>query len=426
MARNQTTTGGREATTGVIPGRWALSVGNPGTPTEPGFCWTSLSELARLESGHTPSRSKPEYWNGDIPWVGIKDATGNHGRVICSTLQSITGEGVANSSARVLPAGTVCLSRTASVGYVVTMGVPMATSQDFVNWVCGPGLSSRYLHYILMSEQESVRRFAHGTTHQTVYYPEAKAFHVCIPERKEQDSIVAVLGALDDKIAVNEHIAATVDSLVGSMYEKTLSAGGGSEEVLLGEIATINANSTKQLHEGVLRYVDISSVGVGSYEWPDLISWDEAPGRARRKASVGDTIWSTVRPSRRSHALVLDGDPELVFSTGLAVLGPKSVGPALLYEVTRTAEFQSYLESVAEGSAYPAVRADRFASAPVLLPPKDVREEFERSAMNLRHRAHQAAVESRTLAVLRDTLLPQLMSGMLRVHDAEQIVEDAV
>ncbi|KOV24941.1 hypothetical protein ADK60_23210 [Streptomyces sp. XY431] len=84
------------------------------------------------------------------------------------------------------------------------------------------------------------------------------------------------------------------------------------------------------------------------------------------------------------------------------------------------------MESVAEGSAYPAVRADRFASAPVLLPPKDVREEFERSAMNLRHRAHQAAVESRTLAVLRDTLLPQLMSGMLRVHDAEQIVEDAV
>ncbi|MCM2413214.1 restriction endonuclease subunit S [Streptomyces sp. RKAG290] len=424
MAKTETATGGRDATTGVIPGRWALSVGDPQTATAPGFRWTRLSDVARLESGHTPSRRKPEYWGGGIPWIGIKDATGNHGRTITSTLQSVTESGIANSSARILPAGTVCLSRTASVGYVVTMGVEMATSQDFVNWVCGPNISSRYLHYILMSERESVRRFAHGTTHQTVYYPEVKAFHVCIPERAEQDAIARVLGALDDKIAINARIGDSVDFLVGSYYQRLVSSQV-LRKMSLGDIADVNKRTVKP-SDGNLRYVDISSVGVGSYEWPELISWNEAPGRARRKAAVGDTIWSTVRPNRRSHALVLDNDPSLVFSTGLAVLSPKSVGAALLYEITRTGDFLGYLESVAEGSAYPAVRAERFKNAPVLLPAAEECEAFEKVALELRQRAHQAAVESRTLATLRDTLLPQLMSGKLRVRDAERIVEDAV
>ena len=58
----------------------------------------------------------------------------------------------------------------------------MATSQDFVNWVCSCDLDYRFLKYILLSEHESMSRFSSGTTHQTIYFPEAKAFHVCIPE----------------------------------------------------------------------------------------------------------------------------------------------------------------------------------------------------------------------------------------------------
>lgn len=287
-------------------------------------------------------------------------------------------------------------------------------------------MSPRYLHYILVMEQESVRRFAHGTTHQTVYYPEAKAFHVCIPSRREQDRIVSVLGALDDKIAVNDRIAVTTDQLVSAIFSALIAGCSAPEEARIGDVASVNSRSLKPKQEGTLRYIDISSVGVGSYEWPDQIDWSDAPGRARRLAPPGSTVWSTVRPNRRSHALVLDTDEDLVFSTGLAVLTPGSVGSAFLYESTRTQEFQAYLEGVAEGSAYPAVRAERFKEAPLLLPTPEEREEFEETAMALRQRAHQAVVESRTLATLRDTLLPQLMSGRLRVRDAEKIVEDRV
>ncbi|WP_424948959.1 restriction endonuclease subunit S [Comamonas aquatica] len=115
-------TGGRSATTGVIPGDFAISVGNPGTSLADGWTWTLLTDVARLETGHTPSRKHPEYWGGNVPWIGIRDATGNHGQEIFETAQYTNELGIRNSSARILPPKTVCLSRTASVGYVVVMG----------------------------------------------------------------------------------------------------------------------------------------------------------------------------------------------------------------------------------------------------------------------------------------------------------------
>jgi type I restriction enzyme, S subunit len=110
-------------------------------------------------TGHTPIRSHPEWWRGDIPWIGIKDANTHHSRVIYDTIQHTNTEGLANSAARLLAAGTVCLSRTASFGYVVIMGKDMATSQDFVTWTFTEAIEPRYLMYAIMAEGEEMRRF---------------------------------------------------------------------------------------------------------------------------------------------------------------------------------------------------------------------------------------------------------------------------
>jgi type I restriction enzyme S subunit len=185
------TRGGREATTDVKPGIAGLSVNAPQTEPPPNWAWVSLRRVARQETGHTPSRSHPEYWDGGIPWIGIPDAGNHHGHVIHQTLQTVSEQGLANSSARLLPAGTVCLSRTASVGYVTIMGRPMATSQDFATWTCTPALVSKYLMFALMAEGENIRKFGEGSTHTTIYFPEIRALHICLAPLAEQQEIVA-------------------------------------------------------------------------------------------------------------------------------------------------------------------------------------------------------------------------------------------
>ena len=181
---------GRAAATSARPGLAAISVGHPQTAAPPRWSWTPLSRVARMESGHTPSRNHPEYWGGGIPWVGIRDAREHHGQVILSTGQTVSDLGLANSSARLLPAKTVCLSRTASVGYVTIMGKPMSTSQDFADWVCTSALVPEYLMFALLAEGEHIRTFGEGTTHTTIYYPELKALHICLAPLDEQLEVV--------------------------------------------------------------------------------------------------------------------------------------------------------------------------------------------------------------------------------------------
>lgn len=174
-------------------GEYALSVGLPEIPAPEEWEWVKLSDVARLESGHTPSRRVPEYWDGNIPWLGIKDAKEHNGEIISQTRECTNQLGLDNSSARLLPRNTVCLSRTASVGYVIIMGREMATSQDFVNWICSDKIDPQFLKHLLMAEKNAYRKFSSGAVHQTIYFPEVKAFHVCLPPLSEQKRIVAIL-----------------------------------------------------------------------------------------------------------------------------------------------------------------------------------------------------------------------------------------
>lgn len=305
-------------------------------------------------------------------------------------------------------------------------------------WLCGTGclrvrfgksVDSRFVSYQLgaPAAREWIVRHAVGATMPNLNTSILGALPITVPPIAIQASIATVLGALDDKIAVNDQISAKVDELAAQLLEKSLESSlYDVRQVSLGTIADVNRSKITPRADGHLRYIDISSVSIGAFEWPQRITWPEAPGRARRGVSYGDTMWSTVRPSRRSHALVLDDNPELVASTGLAVLTPTTVGPAFLYEVTKRAEFTSFLESVAEGSTYPAVRAEKFAQAVVPMLPNDKMRSFEDKAIALRRRSHLARMESRTLTALRDTMLPKLMSEELRVRDAERVVEDAV
>jgi type I restriction enzyme S subunit len=183
---------GRAAAKDVRPGDYALSVGMPEKPCPPGWAWVALLDVAEMATGHTPSRQFPEYWSdGDIPWVTATDANPADGGVINDTLEKINRLGLENSAAVLLPKGTVCLSRTgASIGYTVILGSEMATNQGFVNYICSEALNNHYLLHLFMAERRALFSFGEGSAHKTIYFPEAKAFHICLPPLPEQHRIV--------------------------------------------------------------------------------------------------------------------------------------------------------------------------------------------------------------------------------------------
>ena len=201
--------GGRAASADVIDGGAAMAVNIPVKAPPAGWSWVSLLRVARQETGHTPSRKHPEYWDGDQFWIGIADARLHHGKEIENTIQKVTPKGLDNSSARTLPSKTVCLSRTASVGYVCIMARPMATSQDFATWTCTEALEPKFLMYALMAEGNEIRRFGKGTTHTTIYFPEIRAMTICLPPLEEQR---AIIDAVEAKLQQLDALAADIDS----------------------------------------------------------------------------------------------------------------------------------------------------------------------------------------------------------------------
>ena len=155
--------------------------------------------VARLQSGHTPSRLHPEYWvpsECTIPWFSLGDVWQLRDGVreyLGETKEKISPRGMANSAARLLPAGTVVLSRTASVGFSGIMPQPMATTQDFANWICGPRLLPEYLLYAFRGMTDEFQRMMMGSTHKTIYMPDLRRLSIPVPPGEEQSRIVHVL-----------------------------------------------------------------------------------------------------------------------------------------------------------------------------------------------------------------------------------------
>lgn len=167
-----------------------------------------LTLLATLGSGHTPSRSHPEWWTDCvIPWITTGEvAQMRSDRIenITNTREQISHLGLENSSAVIHPAGTVVLCRTAaSAGYSAIMADDMAVSQDIVTWRCGPNLHNRYLLLCLRAMRaDLLQRLAMGSTHKTIYMPEVESIRIPLPPIEEQlrivDEVWGELRRIDD------------------------------------------------------------------------------------------------------------------------------------------------------------------------------------------------------------------------------------
>jgi type I restriction enzyme S subunit len=404
-------------------------------PTPDGWRWVKLTDVARLESGHTPSRRTPSYWEGDIPWIGIKDAADHHGRFISDTVQHVSQAGIDNSAARILPAGTVCLSRTASIGYATIMARPMATSQDFANWVCSDALNPYFLLLVLLAEQQSLLQFAYGTTHQTIYFPELKALHVCLPSRVEQDSICEVLSALNDKIDQNRRVSRSIVDVSRAFYDGYFAVPAQARNWPsrpIGECVTVVGGSTPDTEEAV--YWEN-----GSHHWatPKDLSQLTAPVLLDTGRCITDAGLARISSGLLPHGTVLLSSRAPIGYLAIAEV-PVAVNQGFiaircteelpnLFMLQWLARSHDDILARANGSTFLEINKSNFRAMPIIVPPRAQMDAFMSVAEPLHARLVSLQRESRYLARLRDELLPKLLSGEVRVGHAEAtLVESGV
>ncbi len=171
-----------------------------------------LDKVAIRKSGHTPDKKIPEYWDGNIVWISLADSPRLRKNVYVSESTTMTTEaGIANSSAELLPEGSVLLSRDASVGLTAIAGVQLAVSQHFMAYICDANLSNEYLRYVFLAMHQEFEKLSMGSTIPTIGLPLMRKLAIPYPSRKTQDDIVGYLNAkvteIDVLIADNQSMA---------------------------------------------------------------------------------------------------------------------------------------------------------------------------------------------------------------------------
>lgn len=181
-----------------------------------------IGEMASITSGGTPKRNVPEYWNGDIPWVKTGEINYN---IINETEERITKLGLDNSSAKIIPAGTLLMAmygQGITRGRVALLGVDAAINQACAAIKVNKDIMTEYLYYFLTFNYEKIRSLGHGANQKNLNAALVKSIEVPIQEKKVQMEIVYALQVCDKKINILRKELDLLDEMFDTMLEELM------------------------------------------------------------------------------------------------------------------------------------------------------------------------------------------------------------
>ena len=323
-------------------------------------------------------------------------------------------------------------------------------------------LIPEYLYYAVTSPKFQIVHENHnaGSAQGYTNIPTVKKLKLPLPPIEAQKQIAEILSALDDRITLLRETNATLEAIAQALFKSWFvdfdpvhakqqgRAPEGMDEATaalfpdsfeeselglvpkgwragtLADFATLNAESwTVKKHPATVAYIDLANAKDNEIAEVTDYLFEEAPSRARRVLRSGDTIVGTVRPGNRSFAFIHEPAKNLTASTGFAVLRPTVIQNTEFVYLGATQDSSiEHLAHVADGGAYPAVRPDVVLGLPCIVPSDGIMQAFHDVAASLLASVAENQRTAQTLATLRDTLLPRLISGQLRLPEAESAV----
>ena len=179
-----------------------------------------LSEIGQIVAGGTPKTKIEEYWNGDVPWITPKDLSSHAGMYISRGERNISQVGLDNSSAKLLPKGTVLFTSRAPIGYVAIARNEVTTNQGFKSIIVDDENDNIFIYYLLKNNIDIIENHANGSTFKEISGSVMKSLEFGIPSLREQKAIAHILSTLDDKIEVNNQINKTLENMAQAIFKQ--------------------------------------------------------------------------------------------------------------------------------------------------------------------------------------------------------------
>lgn len=288
---------------------------------------------------------------------------------------------------------------------------------------------SHFLYYVLCNPMTRKRllNLNIGGVQPSIKVPHLMDLEIELPSIGEQKKIAEILSSLDDKICCNRRINDNLYAQARVIVNQWIAENDSDYELLpLSEVAVINPDTYSPKEEWkYVNYLDTSSITDGCIAEIQRItpSTEKLPSRARRKIVSNDVVFSTVRPNQRHFGIISEPLPNMLASTGFAVIRSKNplVCNELIYLCLTDNAFIEKMQQLAEQSTstFPSIKPSDLGVCEIPCPkddPSSSLTETLKAIFTLIAANHR---ENASLAKLRDSLLPRLMSGEIDVSDID-------
>jgi type I restriction enzyme S subunit len=406
-----------------------------------------ISHVATPVIGGTPSRSVAEYWGGDIPWATAKDVAAVSGRYLEHVEEYISEEGLKNSAAKLLPKGTIVITARGTVGALAQLGRAMAFNQTCYALLPTDALDNDFLFYALKGTLAEMRALTYGTVFETITTQTFDHWLIPLPPLPEQRAIAHILGTLDDKIELNRRMSETLEAMARALFKSWFVDFEPVRAKMEGRWQRGQSLPGLPAHLYDLfpdRLVD-SELGEIPEGW-EVAKLGELLELAYGKALKEEDRQDGTIPVYGSNGQVGWHNEKLVTGPGIIVgrkgnpgvvkwvptdffpidttfyVVPKDKCPSLSF-LFYALERQD-LASLSADSAVPGLNRNLAYMSSQILPPRTVLVAFDSAVQPLFQRTYESERESRTLAALRDALLPKLIRGEIRVKEVERFLKE--
>lgn len=391
----------------------------------------------RVCSGGTPKSTNLSYYGGEIPWLNTKEIDFNR---IYSTEKTITDSGLNNSSAKWIVPNTVTVAMYgATAGKSCIVKVPMTTNQACCNLTINDEVADyEFIYYSLKNDYTTLASLANGGAQQNLNAQIIKDYVLKMPSLADQRRITSILSSLDRKIELNNKINADLEEMAQAIFKnwfvdfEPFKDGKFVDSELgmipegwkvgrLDEIADVVGGSTPSkakpeyyTQKGIawLTPKDLSNHPAVYTSRGVIDITEEGYNSTSTKLMPKGTILFT---SRAPIGYISIAQNDICTNQGFKSLVPKKAGTCFLYCFLKYVTPE--IENKSTGSTFKEASGSLMKSLQVIMPEQKVFEDFETIVSPLFARIESLEKENSRLSLLRDTLLPRLMSGELEVPE---------